>query len=893
MTLLVSNEGGSSYASKTVNAASPACVLTCSADVPPTGVVGTPVSFVATSLAPVCSGQATYSWAFGDNTSDGGSAITHIYQVTGLYNWTLSITQDGSTCTRNGSVTVTSTTSTLPVIESFIAEPDQISVGGTSLLRWSVRNAASVELESFGSVATHSETRVEPAATTRYKLIATNSAGSQTATVTVRVDPNLAVSIRADRTTGTIPLSITFTALVSGGVPPYQYRWSFGDAFQPATHRWTTPTAEDVTCTVTDAHGTVQKSNSLHIVSSAQGAAMRLDFVDVVGPGSSAGRTGASADGATVVEVRALASAAGTVTFNFKSKLGSGFDGGLFESERATGSPSAKLVVPTKLEGSNYVAEVFYKVPEDFANSGSSEPDGSERRSIHFNAHLDQTSGGAADSGDVIFYLYHAPVLFMHGIWSGSATWEGFPVAADLIQRAEALAPDWDGVSSIGSASLKIEPKLRTLLESRRSRGIAASQVDIVAHSMGGLIARRIVADGSALVHKLITVDTPHFGSALADFIFVHRDDFILKHLFIPKHPIDKGAIDDLRVSVGRAARARGMGTGTLRAHSIIGVASDDEPCRISDDNQLPRLVYWMCQTNSYGFPSPGACMEGLLTKELGGKANDEVVDTDSQRGGLSSKTMFFSAFGQHLCTTAHTLMTSNAAVSNRVRDLLNTSVSSGSFEKYSPASASAGDAVEVASIEAVPHPTSGTPIHIQSPASGQSVLPGSALEVVISDATLTDVLVVTPDDVIAATGQPLKARIDIPATVIGEYTIGVIGTFAGETARATATTSVHVVPNAATVSLILSPVETFMMVGDSERITVRAIFADGISREITGAATVTYSSSNISVAIVRPDGTLLAVGPGQASVTATAGDASGQVAVSVEAFPRRRSASH
>jgi uncharacterized protein YjdB len=166
-------------------------------------------------------------------------------------------------------------------------------------------------------------------------------------------------------------------------------------------------------------------------------------------------------------------------------------------------------------------------------------------------------------------------------------------------------------------------------------------------------------------------------------------------------------------------------------------------------------------------------------------------------------------------------------------------------------------------------------------------------LEVVISDTTLADVLVLTPDEVVATSGQPPRARIDIPPAAIGEYPIAVTGTFAGQTAASAATVIVKVIPNSAIVSMVLSPIETFLTVGDSQRIVIRGVFGDGITREITGAATVSYSSSDVAVAVVRPDGTLIAVGSGQASITATAGDASGQVAVSVEAAPRRRAVSH
>jgi hypothetical protein len=64
---------------------------------------------------------------------------------------------------------------------------------------------------------------------------------------------------------------------------------------------------------------------------------------------------------------------------------------------------------------------------------------------------------------------------------------------------------------------------------------IAASQVDIVAHSMGGLMARGFVQQSDykrkenymkGSIRRLITIGTPHFGGPLAKFLHEHRDDW-------------------------------------------------------------------------------------------------------------------------------------------------------------------------------------------------------------------------------------------------------------------------------------------------------------------------------------------------------------------------------
>ena len=76
----------------------------------------------------------------------------------------------------------------VPIINSFLANPSIITVGDSSTLSWSVIGATSVTIDNgIGSVALTGTTVVSPTTDTTYTLIATNSAGSVTESVTVYV----------------------------------------------------------------------------------------------------------------------------------------------------------------------------------------------------------------------------------------------------------------------------------------------------------------------------------------------------------------------------------------------------------------------------------------------------------------------------------------------------------------------------------------------------------------------------------------------------------------------------------------------------------------------------------------------------------------------------------
>ena len=105
-------------------------------------------------------------------------------------------------------VTVT-TTSELPLINSFSADPSTISAGASSSLNWTVRGATTVSIDQgIGNVALTGPRAVSPAATTTYTLTASNAAGSTTATTQVIISG----AAPPPPATGTLPVINSFTA---------------------------------------------------------------------------------------------------------------------------------------------------------------------------------------------------------------------------------------------------------------------------------------------------------------------------------------------------------------------------------------------------------------------------------------------------------------------------------------------------------------------------------------------------------------------------------------------------------------------------------------------------------------------------------------------------------
>jgi PKD repeat protein len=87
----------------------PGCELACEASATPAqGKVPLEVVFTGTASATHCSGAPIFAWAFGDGATSPEQSPTHIYAAVGTYSWTLTVSVDGVTCSRTGTITVTS-----------------------------------------------------------------------------------------------------------------------------------------------------------------------------------------------------------------------------------------------------------------------------------------------------------------------------------------------------------------------------------------------------------------------------------------------------------------------------------------------------------------------------------------------------------------------------------------------------------------------------------------------------------------------------------------------------------------------------------------------------------------------------------------------------------------
>ncbi len=111
----------------------------------------------------------------------------------------------------------------------------------------------------------------------------------------------------------------------------------------------------------------------------------------------------------------------------------------------------------------------------------------------------------------------HVPVVFVHGYLHNRSAWVKYFRWLRREGYSHLLAIDLRGkFNSIETYARQLSREIEEL-----TRNCGAEKVDIVAHSMGGLVSRYYIQKlgGDKKVRKLVTLGTPHNGTKVAVFV--------------------------------------------------------------------------------------------------------------------------------------------------------------------------------------------------------------------------------------------------------------------------------------------------------------------------------------------------------------------------------------
>jgi Leucine-rich repeat (LRR) protein/pimeloyl-ACP methyl ester carboxylesterase len=279
------------------------------------------------------------------------------------------------------------------------------------------------------------------------------------------------------------------------------------------------------------------------------------------------------------------------------------------------------------------------------------------------------------------------PVLLVHGLNSSGATWtelKKYLLANNYLPSPLIATPDLPKDQAFDPTYTKVGDKIDNLLFTARSSGVAANKVDIIGHSMGGILSRLYLQNyGNKKINKLITLNTPHSGSPLANYLQDPSLGGSILNVFgsvsssffsaIPKP--NSGAIIDLQIgsnAIDNLLNGTALNASVVPCHAIhttASLAAVNVGCTL-----LPGVVSKIPIVGNFvSVPLRLICigarpiLNESIFKDANGNSDthDWVVTTQSQKGGLTGTTV---SFIDHVI---HTEATSNDAVKQKALELL------------------------------------------------------------------------------------------------------------------------------------------------------------------------------------------------------------------------------
>ncbi len=460
---------------------------------------------------------------------------------------------------------------------------------------------------------------------------------------------------------------------------------------------------------------------------------------------------------------------------------------------------------------------------------------------------------------DIPVRWHRPPVLMVHGLWSAGSTWDAMQRAFVGTRTPVTLAISYHGDLHFESNRDVVERGIQALLDSTVSGAYSAEKVDVVGHSMGGVLARKYLQSESYAndMFRVITLTSPHAGSQVPNLLYDEPGMLVLREVLriASKNPY-RGAIEDLRVNSAATAALNGpsLNRNTVPSHVVVSTVG-----ALEGNGWLGtvwRFTLWIL----------GA---GAAECVFQGEDSDLLVPLSSQRGGVAlSATSEFAG-------PIHTEATAAPAIVDEVKRLLRTSSTGAewlsgfqpsvlSYVSCSPLrGASAKGDQAIASVSIV------------SPPTGAVCVPGQSVNVSVSSTGPISSLFVGAahgggawcDTVIdAGAGQvPLVVPID----AIGSITLFVIGRD-GSGAMAFDTVEVEVQIAALLDSIVAFPAFIGCAVGDSAQVSLLGYYDDGLVRDISYLPGLTYSVADPAVAELVQQAIVVATSVGETAVTAS-----------------------
>ncbi len=657
----------------------------------------------------------------------------------------------------------------------------------------------------------------------------------------------------------------------------------------------------------------------------------RLDsaMMQVLGR-SSKERQSAVADGATTLLLRCQTPVPGKVLFSYIGPSG----GHLL---RVDGAPLDGRPEHTSLIGDRHMAFALFRVPEGI---------GLQQATANFGAvFAPNEKPEISRTAERSLKLCPTPILLLHGLWGQKYDWGDlkmdfwkYPVAVSLADYSAQSANSF----AYNSAVVKREAE-RLLSDCRNHLGYAATQVDVVAHSMGGILTRiasnlpdyRTTRNFNAgYIRRVITVDTPHFGSPSASFLlhylgsFSDPEDLAYRFNYIDgegKYPY-RGAVNDLDpYSFARSVGGFGgyaCDPMDIPCHTIFCEATAGGDFDVIWETMLAHLWKWdfLSKSGSLGQRNPGLFdmaytyvkkhkhynggqsleattgVVDLWRTVFSGANNDGTVGARSQGGGCAKSTLVDGVSHVRAPHDVRVRATIIRLLSDISEDCFassglpavvqpNVQGEQGWYHEIRPYA----DLLRVRQIG----PARDKVFAFSEPVNDTSVTAGQLMPFALEMADPQEwievnVYLKTADgacEVIGPISPPHVGKIEVPRNTVGIVKLTAIGRRRdGELGLSGVRLFARCPDGVQLISMQTQPTAiTLAGVGESEAVRVVGDFDDGITRYISDISTGTrYSLGNTKLATVDGTGRVTARGPGETWLDVVNGTLSNRLALNI-----------
>lgn len=281
--------------------------------------------------------------------------------------------------------------------------------------------------------------------------------------------------------------------------------------------------------------------------------------------------------------------------------------------------------------------------------------------------------------------IYRAPIMFVHGLWGDKTSFQGKRNDNGVIFEAlrqnmypyfnsnpdvESRAPlfwfvDYSNINSaaghFSDYDNTVENEIKDFFFHLRSKGFSCAKVDLICHSMGGIVSRLYLQSLSYKndVNKFITINTPHNGTQSSNFLlsedgrevkeFLNQGGFWIAASLLADMPCDLGAIEDLSVQSTAINLLNNFTNSNL-------YRSNNIPTHVISSSDLPEdCDYWVTclnknddlitkkSTSAYNerHPSNELSPSDFANLLYNGEENDLIVPIRSQQNGASKFSRF------------------------------------------------------------------------------------------------------------------------------------------------------------------------------------------------------------------------------------------------------------